>query len=442
MNMLYNISEYIASFIECYTLICVYSMFFDKRFSLRLHIGMSTFCCIFVMFITKALNSISLFSMYTIYIWAIVLFVFGFLLYRANVVKLFCVLALYLVFLGTFELFFMAILELIFGVDGFVLTVISQIGLYRTIYILSVKILIFLIYVIISRNREKYEFSFGTGLLLTLYGVLFFSGLQSMVNAIVTEDIIYMRRSVLLSLVFVLLFMLIVFIMLRINAHLKRERMENSIITASMKILENDNRQLNDAYREIAKISHDHRNHIQTAAVLLQNEKYCDLSRYFNEIIEDLHNVKIKQYTSLDIIDAVINSKVLYAERCNITVNVSTSYPIYVAIRQTDVCALLVNLIDNAIEACNKVENPDQRYINIGISTIGEMIVIKIENSYDFKSSILKSGGELRTTKENADLHGYGIKIVKSIVEKYNGSLEIEHYDDCFIAIAMLSYGC
>lgn len=440
MNIIYEIAEYIASFVECYTLICLLAMFFKKRFPSRIHTGASLVGCSMVMLITHALNSFSLFSMYTIYIWTIVMFVFSIFLFRANLIKLFCVLVLYLVFLGTFEFFCMAILELIFGVDGFVLTVISTVGLYRTIYILTVKLLIFLICFVISRKNEEYDFSLASGVLLTLYGLLFFSGLQSMVNAMVSEDIVYMRRSVLLALVFVLLFIVSIFVVLRINIKLRKEQLENSIIATSVEILENDNHLLNEAYREISKISHDHINHIQTASLLLRNEKYSELQSYFSELIQDLRKIKIKQYTSVDSIDAVINSKVNQAELHSIPVNVSISYPANAPIRQTDVCAVLMNLIDNAIEACCRIEDISDRYINIGVSAIGEMIIIKVENSYN--SNYLISGKEnsFTTTKENYKLHGYGIKIVKTIAEKYNGSLEIEHSDTCFTAIAVLTY--
>lgn len=439
MTIIYNFAEYVTSFIECYILVCAYSMFFKERFSKGIHTLGGIICSVIVMLLTLWMNSIDFFSINTVGVWTIAISIVAAFLYRANLFKALCVAIIYVVLLGAFDFFCLAVLELLFGAKGITLTVISSRGLLRTIYILSVKAVLVLVYLFAKRGRKRYEFRFFTGVLLCIYGCIFFWALQSMVNAIVTESIADMRRSVLFSLVFVILFVVGALVMLRISNRLKNERLENSIIMTRIKTLENDNRQLNDAYREIAKISHDHNNQIHTMAVLLRNKKYDELYAYLSEINADIQNVRIKPYTFIDSIDAVINSKVYQASTNNITMNVSASYPNSVHVRHVDICALLVNLLDNAIEACEKVEPPSSKYINLSISSIGEMIIVKVENSYNHALGIEGKSGELQTTKREAELHGYGIKIMRAITDKYNGTLEIEYDTNRFWAVAMLA---
>lgn len=408
MTTIYSIAEYIASLIECYTLICVYNVFFNRRYIKKgAHGVLAILCSFLVAGITMLLNSTSLFSMYTTYIWVGIMFCCGLLLYHGQVISVLCISVLYMVFCGAFEFFCLAAGELVFGAKGFVLSLISSVGLYRTIYILSVKLFVFLLYYFVfRRDNAKYVFNNKIGVLLTLYGIIFFAGMQSMVNAIITENIIDMRRSALLSQVFVVLFLVVVWLLLRISNRFKSEQLEKQIIATRVQVLESDNMHINNAYREIAKISHDYNNQMRTAAILLQNKKYDELDLYINELIGDIQNVKIKPYTAIDGIDAVINSKVIQAQSAGIAITVSASYPANATIRQTDVCTILVNLLDNAIEACEKIEATQERKIKLAISSIGEMVIIKVENSYVSGCAMQTEEGNFLTQKGDGRLHG------------------------------------
>ena len=96
-----------------------------------------------------------------------------------------------------------------------------------------------------------------------------------------------------------------------------------------------------------------------------------------------------------------------------------------------DICTLLGNLLDNAIEACLKVDN-DKRYISLWIMpTVGTMSII-IENSVSDKVEIVRNTVALRTTKSNKRLHGIGLESVKSIVEKYDGEIALSCTENVF----------
>ncbi|MBQ8836017.1 MAG: sensor histidine kinase [Clostridia bacterium] len=385
------------------------------------------------------MNSDALFSLYTLHIWIITMAFIGAVLYQANFLKTLCVSILYMVLLCASDLFGLAVIELLFGAKGLTLTVITKVGSLRTAYSLTVKILLVIFYFVAFRKNKKYEFEIKTAVGLSVYGYFFFSGLQSMVNSIVTNSITDMRRSVLLSLVFVMLFMVSVFVMLSINSKLKQEKLENRIITTRIEVLENNNKQLNDAYKEIAKMSHDYGNQFRMVTVMAQNGRFSELAEYLCEIKDDFKSVKILSYTAIDSIDAAINIKVHAAESKNIAIDVSASYPGTINVRHVDICAVIVNLLDNAIEACEKIEDAALRYIKLSITSIGEMIVIKVENSHCEKLPEMYDTVELQTTKPDSHSHGYGMQIVDAIAKKYNGSFEINYKENTFAAIAMLT---
>ncbi len=93
-------------------------------------------------------------------------------------------------------------------------------------------------------------------------------------------------------------------------------------------------------------------------------------------------------------------------------------------------CSLLGNIFDNAIEACRKVDEASEIYVDIHQRKGYINIIVK----NTIQSPILKDNPELRTTKRQKDIHGYGIKAVKDIVERHNGMMELFEQDRLFIA--------
>ncbi|MBQ6893685.1 MAG: sensor histidine kinase, partial [Clostridia bacterium] len=154
---------------------------------------------------------------------------------------------------------------------------------------------------------------------------------------------------------------------------------------------------------------------------------------------KDIDDIKVNIYTGIDSIDAVINRKEKQANAQGILTTISASYNSDICIRNIDVCVILANLFDNAIEACEKVDEVQQRFINFNISSVGTMVVIKIENSYNYELSIKLNDGVLATTKTAIDTHGYGLKIVNSIVEKYDGVLETTYDDNKFSVYVLIN---
>ena len=134
--------------------------------------------------------------------------------------------------------------------------------------------------------------------------------------------------------------------------------------------------------------------------------------------------------TGNDIIDTMISEKSLYcsAHKIKLTITADASQLDFVSI--TDICALFGNLLDNAIEATEQVKDTNERIININIRPVASQVFICIENSFFHKLKM--NGEEFLTTKNDVDNHGYGLKSIKLIVKKYDGTFSYSQTEHLF----------
>ena len=107
-------------------------------------------------------------------------------------------------------------------------------------------------------------------------------------------------------------------------------------------------------------------------------------------------------------------------------------------IKSSDLCAILGNLLDNALEACSKVEDVNKRKVRLVIRRIQQMLVIKVENTYSYKPVV--KDGNFQTSKTDGGLHGWGIKSAKTAAEKYDGMIQTNCTDQAFTTVVTLSF--
>ncbi len=121
----------------------------------------------------------------------------------------------------------------------------------------------------------------------------------------------------------------------------------------------------------------------------------------------------------------------------NITYHIDICVPEELSIRDIDLMSVFSNLIDNAIENCSKVE-VENRYINIKSAMIKNYLTIDITNSKS--NNYIQDNDHFVTWKEDKKLHGYGLKIIHEIMEKYEGEIQCRDYGNYFNAKVMLKY--
>lgn len=227
-------------------------------------------------------------------------------------------------------------------------------------------------------------------------------------------------------------------LMFNMNRQYKMEKELAKMKSEQSELLERDYTALSNIYAVNAKLFHDFHNHIGVLRQLLSHKKIAEAIQYLDELQEPMQQMADTIWTGDETVDYLINSKTRIAEADGIQLNTQVEFPRHTNIRSADLCAILGNLLDNALEAASQVPRPEQRLINLTIRRINQMLIIKVENHFNVPP--VNTGGSLKTTKENGDLHGWGLKSACTAAEKYDGTVQTSYTGKSFRAVATLSY--
>lgn len=192
--------------------------------------------------------------------------------------------------------------------------------------------------------------------------------------------------------------------------------------------------EVENMYRQMRGVKHDLKHHIQTMKAHLIMNQYKELEEYLNELDEDLDIVDTVIKTGNIRIDAVLNSKLAVARARGININAKAIVPAELEINEVDICVIIGNLLDNAIEACEKEKEKDKQFIRVYIDILKQQLYIYISNS--MTNDIQKSGGRYITTKNGS--HGFGLLRIDRVVKKYGGYLNRQHEEGVFATEIML----
>lgn len=219
---------------------------------------------------------------------------------------------------------------------------------------------------------------------------------------------------------------------------LRRIQQEQEHISLENKLLKMNYQAAEDSYEANAKLYHDMRNHFSLLQTYLAEGKVAEAQEYLQKLGNGSQSYSIEKWTGVDAIDYILSQKVEKAKQDGIDVTVQAEYPKECSIDPVDLCTVLTNLFDNAIEACMKQPDGADRKIALTIRRIHQFVIIKIENSSDAEPTM--KSGSLVTSKKDSKHHGWGMKSVKSAVEKYNGTVEYEYKDGTFSVSVMMFY--
>lgn len=192
---------------------------------------------------------------------------------------------------------------------------------------------------------------------------------------------------------------------------------------------------------KISKIRHDTKNHLQNAITLLSQGQFGALENLVAEMIEQSDNIRLdyNPITGNDIIDAAIAVKSTICKNRNIDFKLTCEKLPNINISEIDLSSLISNILDNAITAAEKTDNPQ---VILKIFVRGEYLNIVSENTYNGKIRKFTEGKltALLTTKYNSNEHGFGTRIIGEIAQKYDGACVYEYENGLFKMNVMLNY--
>ena len=187
--------------------------------------------------------------------------------------------------------------------------------------------------------------------------------------------------------------------------------------------------EIDEQQREIANIRHDYKNHIMCGVALLNENKVQEAKEYFMKwmdyALSDIHSFVS---TKSEAVNAVINAKLSLCDELGIHISASVCSE-FGSISDMDLCIILFNLLDNAIDACKQVSNTAE--IHLEIFQNKSYLVIRISNS--IRESVLKNNPGFQTTKYRKHMHGIGLRTVRRIAAKYQDMFRIKEEDGKFV---------
>jgi hypothetical protein len=239
-------------------------------------------------------------------------------------------------------------------------------------------------------------------------------------------------------LVFFLYFCLIFYIY---NLGMEKEKneklMTESFITKMNPI---QYEQIISSTESLRGIKHDISNHLETLSLLIKSNEYEKAAEYLNTIYsEPSINHKLVSTGNIPV-DCIISNKYILANNKGIAFDYTIHLPQELPLDDVSICSLLGNLLDNAIESCEKVSSSKKRCISLTIRPFNNMLLISLTNSSIGDYKLSKSGNFL-TTKQNktdSSCHGIGMKQICKIIKEHNGFIRFSPEYDSFTLEIMI----
>lgn len=250
---------------------------------------------------------------------------------------------------------------------------------------------------------------------------------------------VYPQLYITIALVCVVTLLLFCYFFILRNIRSQEENME---LSRKAMTLETSNTliALNQSNLEqMHKIRHDVKNRFAIMQLMLENKEYDRLENYFNELLGETIVPYFSVNTGNSAFDLVFNLELSKAKAKGVEVSHKLVVPPVISVSEPDLDSLIVNLMDNAIEACEKVEK-QKRKIDVNVQVVHNYLVMRIANAVleDDKEKALS----LETDKPDKELHGYGSKIIDDIAKKYDGHVVRSLEKDLFIVDVMLDLEC
>ena len=324
------------------------------------------------------------------------------------------------------------LLSVISGHHDFLLGIISINAITEKLIVLFVLVLYHIIVNMLIRKKVSYSF------LPYQWGVIFVSFVGILMIVPTLERIargVQVESSTYITMCISAMLMLFLFIIVMIwQSYVMRKNMtmrENELNYQYMIKSQSDyfdNLMKND--EEMRKLRHDMRAHITALKELAGTDNDSEMMEYLSRMEEKTNATKTKRYTGNKAVDAVINELTHQMDANGIEFKFDGMFRTREDIKDFDLCTIFYNTLQNAIEACEKVEGT-KKLISVKVKNIGDKLGISVVNDTILKK--LPDSGVLYTTKSDKVNHGLGTKNVKEVVNRYEGIYDNSIEDGRFV---------
>ena len=326
--------------------------------------------------------------------------------------------------------FFFAFFEMCMIEDGFAENIyFSGNQIEKIVIYFCSRICITLIVIVIKKYEIKkniYRFRY----IFIIISILFL-GFVRWYQLIISDMAMGIRelqgRSGLISM-FVVITVVLFLIILWVKNRILQE--ENNVLVMEEQLQHQKYCEMVEVMEQNRELIHDTKHHFLVVQEYLKNEEYDNLQKYVKKISDEFQRTVPKVYTGIKILDFILEQKRVVAQKSGIRYEIDTMLLTGIPTTEQETCALFGNSLDNAIEACCLVKT-EEKWIKIQIRQINQLLSIELLNTFEIPC--IRKQGVFETIKEEGSVHGYGIKSMRRIVDKYQGLITYEEKEKIFI---------
>ncbi len=287
----------------------------------------------------------------------------------------------------------------------------------QTIGVLFSRCMLLIIIEVLIRSKKKIHNSFSKDFFLII--------LVDVIYALIIVNFFYFNSmylstdiAIVLSLFVMLIISVLALYLLRKITKKSEEIMMTNLKLQQIEMEHKQNQDMAIVVEDLRALRHDMNNHMSVLQGLLDMKEYEDAKAYLSTITEELSVANSFVFIDNKVLSVLINNKISKARQLGIPFDVeimSSTTPF----SDSDLCAVLGNILENAIEASSNHENP---YIYFSMKKSDNRLLIQCDNTYTVTPVFEK--GNLITTKSEKGYHGIGTKTIRSVVESYQGTCE------------------
>lgn len=210
-------------------------------------------------------------------------------------------------------------------------------------------------------------------------------------------------------------------------------RSDRRIAAYQNKLLARQIIEVENLYTTMRGWRHDYHNHLQTLKARLDMGQTDGAREYLDTLEQDLDGIHALAETGNVSVDAILNAKLSLVLKQGINLNVKATVPKNLTVSDIDLCVILGNLIDNAMESCEKVDE-DGRFLRLYINVLKQQLYITITNAT--AETVRKIDAAYISTKRGN--HGHGLKRIDRVVKKYDGYVNRKNEPGVFVTEILL----
>ena len=211
-----------------------------------------------------------------------------------------------------------------------------------------------------------------------------------------------------------------------------QKQYEKSMLDYQNRMLSQEMEEVKTIYKTMRGWRHDYHNHMQSVKAYLAEENTAGAQAYLDRLETDLDQVRLLFDTGNLNVDAILNAKISLALEREIPCHYKATIPKQLSVSDIDLCVILGNLIDNAMEACETLTS--DRFIRLYIGVFKQQLYISVANAT--AEVVRKMDDEYITHKRGN--HGHGLLRINREVEKYGGYINRKNEPGIFVTEIML----